>query len=693
VKFFAKHWARIAVTLLPLLFALGHATNVLNISLVQTLDNAIYDAKLRARMPRTLDPRIVVVDVDEKSLSEIGRWPWSRNKLAALTDELFQNQNIALLGFDLVFAEADGSSGLQQFKQLAENELSTDQPFQTQYKILEPMLDFDAQFAQALQQKKVVLSYYFTSDRQARQSGVLPLPVITQKNANHAPFRTTVWDGFGSNIENIAAAAPHAGFFNAIADDDGVVRSIPLLASYKGDYYESLALALYRATLNFPTIAPTFTSTVTPGYSGTASANNIESIKLSNAASNTPAKTIKVDDRAAVLVPYRGLGGAMGGSYQYISASDVLNKRIVAQALSGKIILIGSSAPGLQDLRITPVGQTYPGVETHANLLSSMLDGQSIFTPDYALGVEVALLLLVGLALAFVLPALTAMRALGFSLAMLLVPLALNMYLFVEHGMVFPLATLILLSLFAYMLNMSYGYFVESKAKRELSKLFGSYVPPQLVEEMLLEPSNHTMKATNKELTVMFCDLRGFTQLAEDMEPTQLQHLLNGIFGRLTQLIVGRRGTVDKYMGDCVMAFWGAPVGMANHAELAVLTALDITQAIKLINQEHLARGLPAVKLGIGINTGTMCVGDMGSFMRRSYTVVGDAVNIASRLESLTKKYEVPILAGPNTKRDAPQFKWLEIDQVQLAGKNDIFTVFTPIDGNLHKNSHSSVIF
>lgn len=200
------------------------------------------------------------------------------------------------------------------------------------------------------------------------------------------------------------------------------------------------------------------------------------------------------------------------------------------------------------------------------------------------MGVEVALLLLVGLTLAFVLPTLTAMRALGFILAMLLVPLALNLYLFAVQGMVLPMATLILLSFFAYMLDMSYGYLVESKARRKLTKLFGSYVPPQLVDEMLLEPSNYTMKATNKELTVMFCDLRGFTRLAENMEPTQLQHMLNGILGRLTQLIVSHRGTVDKYMSDSVIAFCGAPVDMPNHAELAVLTALDITHAIKQIN-------------------------------------------------------------------------------------------------------------
>jgi adenylate cyclase len=672
MTYLAKHWARIVITLLPLLFALGHASKTLNIGLIQTLDNIIYDAKLRSAMPQTLDSRIVVVDIDEKSLAEIGQWPWSRNKLASLVDELFDNQKIALLGFDLVFAEPDASSGLKHLKQLAENELSMNQAFQAQLKDLEQSLDFDAKFATSLQHKNVVLGYYFTSDRQARTSGVLPSPAVTQDRLNRASFRTMLWDGFGSNIEKIAVGAPHAGFFNAISDsDDGMVRSIPLLASYKGDYYESLSLALYRASLGYPSI--------TPSFAGNVQAGSIESLKLGASSFKKQIKTIKVDNRVAVLVPYRGFGGAAGGAFRYISATDVINKRIGAQELLGKIILVGSSAPGLQDLRSTPVGQTYPGVEVHANVLSGMLSGTSIYIPDYAIGVEVAMLLMVGVALAFVLPSLGASHALGFSLALLLVPLALNMYLFDVHSMVFPLASLILLSLFSYMLNMSYGYFIESKSRRELSKLFGNYVPPQLVDELLLDPSNQTMKATNKELTVMFCDLRGFTQLADNLEPTQLQHMLNEVFGRLTQLIMGRRGTVDKYMGDSVMAFWGAPVSMSNHAELAVLTALDITQAIEQINQEHLAMGLPGVKLGIGLNTGSMCVGDMGSFMRRSYTVVGDAVNIAARLESLTKKYETPILVGAKTKLSAPQFDWLEVDQVQITGKYGTFPIFAPV--------------
>lgn len=648
MTFLAKHGARIAVSLLPMLFGLGHATGLLRISAVQSLENIVYDTKLRLTMPKTLDSRIIIVDIDEKSLAEVGRWPWHRQKLAALTQELLQNQRVSAIGFDLVFAEGDD------------------------------MREADTRFAQSFLQKNVVLGYYFTSDREARISGVLPKPVIQQINLSGRKIRATVWDGFGSNIATLAEAAPLAGFFNAIADDDGVVRSTPLLASFKGDYYESMALAVYRAATGYPSVGPGSLPNSVDSVGGILS---MDSIKLTKTDISDPTKTqmqtIKVDDRAAVLVPYRGLGGALGGSFQYISAADILAKRLASEQLRGKIILVGTSAPGLQDLRITPVGQTYPGVETHANVISSMLDGKSIYKPDYALGVEVALLILVGLALAFALPALTAASALGFSVSMLLVPTALNLFLFSEYGMVFPLATLFLLSFMAYMLNMSYGYFVESRAKRELTQLFGSYVPPQLVDEMVRDPSNHTMKAINKDLTVMFCDLRGFTQLAENMEPIQLQLLLNEVFSRITQVIVGHRGTIDKYMGDCVMAFWGAPVSMPNHAELAVLAALDITQVLVQINAERRTKGLIEVKLGIGINSGMMCVGDMGSFMRRSYTVVGDAVNIASRIEGLTKNYAVDLLAGNSTKLCTPLFDWLLVDTVRLAGKTESLALFT----------------
>ncbi len=685
MRFFAKHWTRIAVSLVPLIMALGHASGLMHLGVVQSLDNIIYDARLRLTMPKTLDPRIVIVDIDEKSLAELGHWPWSRNKLADLTIELLDQQQVSLLGFDVVFAEPDDSSGLATLRQLGTHELLDELGFQKQLMDLQQRLDYDALFAQTLANRKVVLGYYFTSDRDARVSGVLPAPVVTHETLQGQRFQATLWDGFGSNIEKIANAAPRAGFFNAVADDDGVVRATPLLAQYQNQYYESLALAMYRVAKDIPAVVPGFLKASTPMLSG----QSVDSILLDR---NGQTQSIAVDDRAAVLIPFRGYGGISGGSFQYISAADVVFKRLKPGQLQGKIVLIGSTAPGLQDLRVTPVGQTYPGVETHANLLSSMLDGRSAYRPDYAIGYEIGLLLTTGLLLVFALPVLSAARALALNITMFLVVLGLNAYLFLMYGMVLPLASVLLLTLVTFTLNMSYGYFVESRSKRELTKLFGHYVPPQLVEKMVAHSGDYTMKAKNSEMTVMFCDLRGFTRLAETMEPTTLQEMLNGIFNHFTKLILKHQGTVDKYMGDCVMAFWGAPVSMPNHADLAVLAAMDIAHAVLAINQEHRSKGYPEIRLGIGINTGIMCVGDMGSFMRRSFTVVGDAVNLASRLEELTKIYAVEIMVSDTTRQQATQFVWQEIDTVRVDGKKQVLQIYSLMAVHLVESPLSTAV-
>eukprot|EP01041_Mallomonas_annulata_P025027 gene25027-45964_t len=255
----------------------------------------------------------------------------------------------------------------------------------------------------------------------------------------------------------------------------------------------------------------------------------------------------------------------------------------------------------------------------------------------------------------------------------------MNLWLYLGYGLVLPLASVLTMAVTAFGLNMSYGYFVESRSKRELANLFGTYVPPELVDEMLKDPDSYSMQATNRELTVMFCDMRGFTKMSEQMEPTQLQALLTGVFSRLTTLIRANRGTIDKYMGDCVMAFWGAPVETAEHAHLAVKSAMEMANAVREINAEHRANGLPEIGIGIGLNTGTMCVGDMGSNIRRSYTVIGDAVNLGSRLEGLSKVYGVDIVVSENAKKLAPDFAWQELDKVRVKGKEQAVSIYWPL--------------
>lgn len=668
----ARHWSRIAVTLIPLLFALLHASGVLPIGVLQRLDDIIYDARLRATMPRSLDERIVIVDIDEKSLAEVGRWPWGRNKLGGLIDELFDRQGAAMAGFDVVFAEADESSGLKRLRQLAQGELREQAGFAQRIEQLQSVLDYDAVFARSLEKRNVVLGYYFTSDRDGRKSGVLPSPVMQRQALKGRPIKFTSWNGYGANIEQIARAAPMAGFFNSITEGDGVVRSIPLLAEYGGQYYESLSLAMFRMLVGLPQVEPGFPAErfLSRNYQG------LESILLRQ---DRRTLAIPVDERVATLVPFRGPGGVNGGSFRYISAADLLAQRIAPASLKGKIVLVGTTAPGLLDLRVTPVGETYPGVETHANVIAGLLDGKVFVKPDYAVGFEVVILIIAGLILAVALPLLSAPRAVALSVLVIGSLLGLNFWMYLGYGLVLPLASALVMALTAFALNMSYGYFVESRSKRELAQLFGTYVPPELVDEMVKDPDSYSMKAAAKELTVMFCDMRGFTKMSEQMEPTQLQALLNGVFSRLTDLIRGNRGTIDKYMGDCVMAFWGAPVETPRHAQLSVKTAIEMSAAVRKLNEEHRSQGIPEIGIGIGLNTGTMCVGDMGSDIRRSYTVIGDAVNLGSRLEGLSKTYGVDIVVSESTRKLATDYAWQELDRVRVKGKDQAVAIFWPV--------------
>ena len=667
-----QHWPRVAVTLIPLLLALFHAVGLQRLDALDRLDAIISDARLRATAPHTLDERIVIVDIDEKSLAEVGRWPWGRNWLASLVNELMNRQQVAVVGFDVVFAEADESSGLKQLRQLAQGDLREQPKFVEQVGRMAPILDYDAAFAHALRDKPVVLGYYLTQGKDARTSGQLPAPVFDAALLQGRPAGGfTHWSGYGSNLELLATAAPQAGFFNSITDPDGVVRSVPLVAELGGQHYEALSLAVYRAVVGQPAVRPGFA-----GDAASGSGAPMDRIVLQQGERRL---NIPVDDRAALRVPFRGPGGVAGGSFRYQSAADRLAGRVAPATLKGKIVLVGTTAPGLLDLRVTPVGETYPGVETHANVISGLLDHRLLVRPDYAAGYEVLVLLLAGLTLVVALPLLTAASAVLLSVGVLALVVGLNVGLYIGAGLVLPLASAVAMVVLAFGLNMSYGYFVESRSKRELAQLFGTYVPPELVNEMLQHPDDYSMQATNKEMTVMFCDMRGFTQMSEEMEPTTLQALLNRVFSQLTDVIRAHRGTIDKYMGDCVMAFWGAPVDAPDHARLAVRAALQMDRAIRQLNDDLRRRGLPGVGVGIGINTGVMCVGDMGSYVRRSYTVIGDAVNLAARLEGLSKSYGVDIVASDATRRAAPEFAWLELDRVRVQGRAHAVTVYSPV--------------
>jgi len=654
---------------LMLLF-LAHAVGLTRLVAIDRLEYRIYDWRLVATMPNTFDPRVVVLDIDEKSLAEIGRWPWNRNVLARLMDKLFDVHGMRVVGFDVVFAERDVSSGLPQLEQLSKGPMRNNAEFQSQMQRLRSTLDYDSQFAAALKNRPTVLGYFLTADKNGRRSGQLPNPVFDRTEIPSGAVGFRQFDGYGANLPELQGAALSGGTFNVAPDVDGTVRRMPLVVEHDGKLYETLSLAIVRAISGGHKLRLGF-----GGGSG-ADGASVESIDIQL---GDKLQGIPVDADIATLIPYRGWGNVGGGSYRYISLADILFDRVKPGELKDKIGIVGTTAVGLFDLRATPVGEVYPGVETHANLISGILDNNIKERPAYTLGAEVFMLLVLGLALGIFLPFLSAMHSVLFSIAALVLLVGTNLYFYIVANLVFPLASLLVLLLAIFTLNMVYGYLVESRSKRELAGLFGSYVPPELVDEMAKDPGSYSMEGRSEELTVMFSDVRGFTSISEALKPKELSEYINGYLTSMSVIIQENRGTLDKYIGDAIMAFWGAPVSEAHHAQKAVETALAMQREVATLSAAFKARDWPELQIGIGISSGSMSVGDMGSKIRRAYTVMGDAVNLGSRLEGITKSYGVGILVAEATRAAVRGIVFREVDRVRVKGKDEPVAIFEPV--------------
>ncbi len=659
---------RYVLGLVILLVLLGHSARIYQIPFINHMDALIYDVKVRLTMPQGIDERVVILDIDEKSLAEQGRWPWGRDKLATLMNKLFDQYGLKLVGFDVVFAEPDDSSGVKSLESLAKNELKEVGAFQSALRDLRPQLDHDGRFAAAIKNRPVILGYYFSSKEGGVSSGAAPEPVFPAGTFSGRRISFTQWVSFGGNLPEFQKAAAGAGHFNPLVDIDGTSRRVPLLVEYKGAYYESLSLAMVRNLLGNPPI--------TPGYPGNAPASYAAMEWLDLKAAGGGTMRIPVDENAATLIPYRGYQG----SFSYISITDVLNDRVPKEKLAGKVAVVGTTAPGLMDLRATPVGAAYPGVEVHANLIAGMLDASIKHKPPYILGADVILVLITGAVMVFLLPMLSPFRATVVGLIVMLLALSVNFGFWHVSNVVLPLANGMIAIVLLYAMNMSWGYFVESRTKRQLTGLFGQYVPPELVEEMSRDPENYSMAGRKAELTVLFSDVRGFTTISEGLEPDQLATLMNMYLGAMTIVVRKHRGTLDKYIGDAIMAFWGAPVDDPEHAKNAVLTGLEMHVALHELNKDLVARGWPELKIGVGVNTGPMTVGDMGSPVRQSYTVMGDAVTLGSRLEGITKQYGVGFIVGEETRELLKkEFVFRELDRVRVKGKEDSVGIYEPL--------------
>jgi adenylate cyclase len=615
-------------------------------------------------MPRGVDERIVILDIDEKSLGEVGRWPWSRNVMADIVGKLFERYGAQLVAFDVVWAERDPSSGMDALDHLARGALSQDAQFRSAYAKLRPALDFDARFAASIKGRPVVLGYYFNSEDRAVRANALPPPVLPRGTFDGRHVRFPQWNGFTGNLEPYVASAAAAGHFNPWVDIDGVVRRVPLLAEFDGAYYEALPLAVIRTYFATRLGAP---PAVQPGYPAQRE-RDLEWLTVGPL-------TIPVDENGAALVPYRG----PKRSFPYIPLADVVKDRVPPGALKGKIVLVGATAPALQDLRSTPVDAAFPGVEVHANMIAGMIDEELMRRPWFTDGAETVLLLVGGTALALLIPLLSAIGATGLVALGIALIVGFNVAVWMVGGLVLPLASSILMALAVYTMNMAYGYFVESRSKRLIARRFREYVPPEVVAKMERNPAQYDAPR-DAELTILFSDVRDFTRTSESLAPAALREYINEYLTAMSSIIRSRhRGTLDKYIGDAIMAFWGAPIEDPQHARNALLAALDMQKECPVLNARFAARGWPALRIGVGVNSGRVRVGDMGSQVRRAYTAMGDAVNVASRLEGRTKYYGVGILAGEATRGQVADVLFREVDRIRVKGREAAITVYEPL--------------
>ena len=661
-----KNAILIGLGLLITLFFAGSATRFYQLNFVDRLSAILYDYRLQLTMPGTVDERIVIVDIDEKSLKEEGRWPWSRDRLGLLMDKLFDKYGALVVGFDVVFAEKDESSGLGVLQKIGQTQLKDNAPFQAALAQIRPQLEYDNLFAASIRNRNVVLGYYLTNHKDANTSGVLPEPVFPAGMFKGRPIDFTTWNSYGANLPELQRAAAGAGHFNPLVDADGVVRRVPMIAEYGGAYYESLSLAMVRTLFGQPELLPGFAEGKTAGYGG------LEWLELDTAAGKL---RIPVDADVATLVPFRG----RQGSFRYIPATDVLHGRAAIDQIRDKIVLIGATAPGLLDLRATPVAEVYPGVEVHANMISGILDQNLKEHPAYMLGARVVWLLLLGIVLSFLLPKLTPVKAILTSLFAFAATMGMSLAVWYYGNLLMPVINSLLMIAMLFALNISYGYFIESRTKRQITGLFGQYVPGELVEEMAEHPESVSMEGDSREMTILFSDVRGFTNISEGLDPKELTLLMNEFLTPLSRVVHKHRGTIDKYMGDCIMAFWGAPLPDAEHAKHAILAGIEMQATLKALQPHFKERGWPEIHIGVGINTGRVSVGNMGSEVRVAYTVMGDAVNLASRLEGITKQYGVGVIVGENTRNAVTDFVYRELDHVRVKGKDKPVAIYEPV--------------
>ena len=609
---------------------------------------------------QTLRPRqttarpVTIVDIDESSLKEIGQWPWPRTIVADLVTRLTQLGAVAI-GFDIIFAEPDrmspgiAATSLRDLDEEIRNKLRS-------------LPSNDVVLAEAIRHSRVVAGQVGSAMPVARTQAESALQTgFAVRGPDPSRFLVT-FAGLLRNVPAIEQAAAGRGVFSIQPERDGIIRRVPMIMQAQGAMVPALSMELLRVVTDSGAIL------VRTDEAG------VQSVAV-------PGLELPTDQNGRLWVHFDRHDPS-----RYVSATDVLQGRTLRDNVEGKLVLIGTSAAGLLDVKTTPVAAAMPGVEVHAQILESAIANSLLTYPNYAIGAELLVAVLVGLAIIIVAPMVRASTVIALGGIVVAGLMGVSWYLFSQHNLLIDFTYPLMASGFVYLTLIFINYFQEQKQRQQIRAAFGYYLSPALVEQLARSPEKLVLGGEERRMTILFSDVRGFTTISEHYkhDPQGLTRLMNRFLTPLTNAIIERNGTIDKYIGDAIMAFWNAPLDDSQQEINACEAALEMLARADKLNQEFKSEAdqnggkyMP-LRIGVGLNTGPCVVGNMGSDFRFNYSVLGDTVNVASRLEARTKDYRIPIIIGEGTAKKAKErFATMEIDRIQVKGKTQPETVFT----------------
>jgi adenylate cyclase len=656
-------------------------------SFLELLELKTMDMRFISRGERKPGGTVVLAVIDEKSLDAEGKWPWPRAKLAKLIDYLSED-GAKVVGFDVGFWEPDENSNLAFIQQLESKIGGLQIKHETLAHFLEEsrlLADNDLILANSIKRSKakVVLGYFFhmnaeelgyqmdeeTLNERISQIRKSRYPVqFSRGESTIEPFFKAYAPE--SNLPILNEAAHSSGYFTIMPDQDGVVRWSPLVIKCGDEIFAPLSIMSIWHYLDMPPLI----ARVAP--------YGIEGIQLGDI--NIPTNEI-----GQMMINYLG----PPQTFAHYPITDIINNKYPAGEFKDKIVLVGATAVGMYDIRNTPFSPVYPGPEIHATLIDNIIQGQFLDRPEWTKVFDLLAIVLVGIILGFAISRLSAVKGIFFAVGLFIAYIFLTRYLFMSHGlwvnMVYPLAALVIL----YLSLTIHRYLTEERERRKIKGAFTYYVSSSVVNEMLKHPEKLKLGGDRKELSILFSDIRGFTSIAEGMSPEELVHLLNEYLTAMTDIVFKYDGTLDKYMGDAIMAIYGAPLDLPDHAGRACSSALDMMRELQKLNEKWVAEGKKPVDIGIGINTGPMMVGNMGSEQRFDFTVMGDSVNLGSRLEGANKNYKTNVIISEFTyEKVYGEFLCMELDSVRVKGKRKPVKIYNLLGFNdLPDTQHQTV--